>query len=57
MSKLIVDDGIIYSLYMYILLCKISYCAKYFNAKYIIVQNTSKTYHYSLFHPKGIFRW
>ena len=24
---------------------------------YIIVQNTSKTYHYSLFHPEGIFRW
>ena len=24
---------------------------------YIIVQNTSKTNHYSLFHPEGIFRW
>ena len=21
------------------------------------LQHTSKTYHYSLFHPKGIFRW
>ena len=24
---------------------------------YIFVQNTSKTYHYSLFHPEGIFSW
>ena len=29
----------------------------YDRAKFIIVQNTSKAYHYSLFHPEGIFRW
>ena len=25
--------------------------------KLIIVQNTSKTYHHSMFYPEGIFRW
>ena len=44
---------------MLVLVCKIQKNAQWHvdRAKCIIAQSTSETYHYSLFHPKGVFRW
>ena len=44
---------------MLVLVCKIQKNAQWHidRGKCTIVQSTSETYHYSLFHPKGVFRW